>query len=107
MAGKRRAWRELAIPLGMALAGACFVAASVRRFWVRPEHFGLASVLGCAAGVFAGFLILLICDYLLHHAPLVFIPWVLCVIYFAIFQPHFGMGLGLSIWCLLASNLRG
>ena len=46
-------------------------------------------------------------DYVFHHAPLIFIPWFILIIYFAILQPHFAVGLGIALWWMLASQLRG
>jgi len=88
------------------LIGAVFIGLGIHRFWVRPEPFGLVSFLGCAAAAFAGFFLLLVSDYVFHHAPLVFIPWSAALIYFAIIQPHFAVGLGLALWYMLALQLR-
>ena len=98
---------EKGLALVMIVIGAFFVAVGVHRFWVRPEHFGLPSFLGCIAGAFGGFFLLLISDYVFHHAPLVFIPWFISLVYFACIQPHLGVGLGLASWFMLASQLRG
>ena len=108
MAGCRH-WvmSEKGYALVMIISGAFFVAAGTRRFVTRPEHFGLPSILGCLVGAFAGFFLLLVTDYLLHHARLVFIPWCICLIYFALIQPHLGVGLGLALWYMLATQLRG
>jgi hypothetical protein len=98
---------EKVVALVMIVTGAFFIAVGIHRFWVRPEHFGLPSLLGCVAAAFGAFFLLLVSDYVFHHAPLVFIPWFICLIYFAIIQPHFAVGLGLALWYLLASQLRG
>ena len=98
---------EKGYALVMIISGAFFVVLGVHRFWVRHERFGLTSFLGCVVGAFGGFFLLLITDYLLHHARLVFIPWCICLIYFAIIQPHLGVGLGLALWYMLATQLRG
>ena len=104
---KRWFLSEKGVALAMIAAGAFFIAVGIHRFWVRPEHFGWPSVLGCLVGAFAAFFLLLVTDYVLHHAPLVFIPWFIALIYFAIVQPHFAVGLGLALWCMVASQLRG
>ena len=80
--------------LVMVVTGAFFIAVGIHRFWVRPEHFGWPSVLGCVAGAFAAFFLLLMSDYVFHHAPLVFIPWFIFLIYFAFLQPHLGRRAG-------------
>jgi hypothetical protein len=95
---------EKGLALVMIVTGALFVALGIHRFWVRPEHFGLLSVLGCVVGAFAGFFLLLITDYVLHHAPLVFIPWSISLIYFASVQPHLAVGLGVALWFMLVSQ---
>jgi hypothetical protein len=96
-----------ALSLGMAATGAFFVAMGIHRFRVRPEAFGWLSLLGCGVAAFGAFFLLLITDYLLHHAPLVFVPWVILLIYFAIIEPHLGVGLGAALWFMLATQLRG
>jgi len=92
--------------LGMIIFGAFFVAVGIHRFHVRPEHFGLVSVLGCVVGAFGGFFLLLLTDYLLHHARLVFVPFVICLIFLAVIQPQLGIGLGLALWYMLFTQLR-
>ena len=101
---KRCILSEKGYVLVMTISGAFFVVFGVHRFWVRPEHFGLPNFLGCVVGAFGGFFLLLITDYLLHHARLVFIPWCICLIYLAIIQPHLGVGLGLALWYMLATQ---
>jgi hypothetical protein len=98
---------EKGYALVMIIAGAFFVAVGIHRFGARPEHFGLPDVLGCVVGAFGGFFLLLVTDYLLHHARLVFIPWCVSLIFFAIIEPHLGVGLGLALWFMLATQLRG
>ena len=98
---------EKGFALVMIVTGASFIAVGIHRFWVRPEHFGVLSLLGCVAGALGAFFLLLVTDYVLHHAPLVFIPWFILLIYFAFVQPHFAVGLGLALWGMLASELSG
>ena len=88
------------------LLGACCTALGIHRFWVRPEPFGLAAFFGCVVASFAGFFLLLITDYLLHHARLVFVPWFLSLVHFVIIQPHLAVGLGLALWYMLVMQLR-
>jgi len=95
---------ETGIALVMIATGAFFIAVGVHRFWVRPEHFGWPSLLGCVGAAFGAFFLLLVTDYVFHHAPLVFIPWFIFLIYFAFIQPHFAVGLGLALWFILASQ---
>jgi hypothetical protein len=98
--------RERGFAFGMGLTGALFIVVGIHRFWVRPEHFGVPSLLGCAVAAFGAFFLLLITDYVFHHAFLVFIPWFIALISFAVIQPHFGVGLGLALWFMLVSQLR-
>lgn len=105
--GKRWFLSEKGLALVMILIGAFFIAVGIHRFWLRPEHFGVPSFLGCGAGALGAFFLLLVTDYVLHHAPLVFILWFIFLIYFAFVQPHFAVGLGLALWFMLASQLRG
>ncbi|MFZ0960391.1 MAG: hypothetical protein WAO35_05760 [Terriglobia bacterium] len=97
---------EKGFALVIIILGAFFVAVGIHRFRVRPEHFGLMSFLGCVAGAFGAFFLLLFTDYLLHHARLVFIPWFLFLIYFAIIEPHLGVGLGLALGFIVVGQLR-
>lgn len=105
--GKRWLLSEKGLALTMIVLGAFFIVVGIHRFWVRPEHFGVPSLLGCVAGAFGGFFLLLVTDYVLHHARLVFLPWLIFLIYFAFVQPHFAVGLGLALGFLVVSELRG
>lgn len=97
--------REKAFALVQVVAGALFIAAGIHRFWVRPERLSLLDLLGCFVGVFGGFFLLVIADYLLHHARLVFIPWIIFLLVLAFVQPHSAIGLGLALWYMFASQL--
>jgi len=105
--GKPRSWDGMGFAVGMIVTGALFILLGIHRFWVRPEPFSFLSLLGCAAGAAGSFFLLLVTAYVFHHAPLVFIPWFIFIIYFAFIQPHFAVGLGLALWGMLASQLRG
>jgi hypothetical protein len=98
---------EKGVALVMIVTGALFIALGIYRFWLRPEHFTLLSFLGCVVGAWGAFFLLLITDYVLHHARLVFIPWFISLIYFSFVEPHLAVGLGLALWYMLASQLRG
>ena len=98
---------EKGFALGMIVTGAFFITVGIHRFFVRPEHFGVPSILGCAVGAFGAFFLLLVTAYVFQHAPLVFIPWSIFLVYFAFVQPHYAVGLGLALWCMLASQLGG
>ena len=98
---------ERGFALGMIMTGAFFIAVGIHRFGVRADPFGVPSLLGCVVGAFGAFFLLLVTDYVLHHAPLVFIPWCIVLILLAFVQPHFAVGLGLALWFMLASQLRG
>ena len=93
--------------LVMIILGALFIAWGIYRFHVRPAPFGWPSVLGCVVSALLAFFLLLVSDYVFHHAILVFIPWFLCLIYFAIINPYFAVGIGLALWGMLASQLSG
>lgn len=97
---------ENGFALVMMVLGVVFVAVGIHRFRIRPEHFGLLDVFGCVVGGFGGYFLLLITDYLLHHARLVFIPWSIGLVCFACIQPHLGVGLGLALMFMIASQLR-
>lgn len=97
---------EKGFALVMIVTGAFFVAVGAHRFCVRPEHFGVQSLLGCGVGAFGAFFLLLTADYVFQHAPLVFIPWIIFLIYFAFVQPHLAVGLGLALWFMAVTQLR-
>ena len=97
---------EKSFAIVMIVMGAFFFAVGAHRFWVRPEHFGVKSLRGCGVAAFGAFFLLLIADYVHQHAPLVLIPWVILLVYFAVIQPHFAVGLGLSVWFMIVTQLR-
>ena len=103
---QRRLLSEKGFAALLFFIGAIFIVLGIHRFWVRPEPFGMLSILACVVAAIAGFFLLLVSDYVLHHAPLVFIPWSAALIYFAIIQPHFAVGLGLALWYMLVLQLR-
>jgi len=105
--GKHWFLSEKGATLFMIVLGAVFIALGVHRFWVRPEHFGLLSLLGCVVATFGAFFLLLVTTYVFHHAPLVFIPWFIFIIYFAVIQPHFAVGMGFALWFMLAGHTSG
>jgi hypothetical protein len=94
--------------LVMIVLGAMFAAAGIYHFTVRVQHFSLWwDLLGCGAATLAAFLMLLISDYVLHHAFLIFIPWCLLILYLGFVEPHFGVGTGLALWGMIGMQLRG
>jgi hypothetical protein len=93
--------------LVLIVLGGLFVAAGICHFTVRPQHFSLGwDLLGCGAATLAAFLMLLISDYVLHHAFLIFIPWCLFILYLGFVEPHFGVGMGVALWGMLGMQLR-
>jgi hypothetical protein len=102
----QRLLSEKTFALVMILLGTAFTALGVYRFRIWPEHFGLLSFLGCIVGVFGAFFLLLVTDYVFHHAPRVFIVWFIFLVYFAFVEPHFAVGLGLALWGMFVSQLR-
>lgn len=103
---KGRLLRENGLVVVMAAMGTFFVALGAHRLWDRPEHLGIQSLLGCGVGAFGAFFLLLVADYVYQHAPRVFIPWVIFLVYLAFTQPHFAVGLGLALWFMAESQLR-
>ena len=95
------------VALVMTMLGAFFIAWGVYRFRVRPDHFGWLSVLLCVVGAFGAFFLLIVSDYVFHHAPLVFIPFFIFLIYFTIINPYLAVGMGLALWGMLRSQLSG
>ena len=91
--------------LVMMILGALFIARGIYVFHVRPEHFGWLSVLGCVGAAFGSFFLLIVTTYVYHHAPLVFIPWFISLVYFSMINPYLGVGIGLALWWMLASQL--
>jgi hypothetical protein len=98
--------REGSSTLFMIVPGLIFLALGTHRFRVRPERFALVDSLGCVVGAFGGFFLLLITDYLLHHARLAFIPWLVSLFVFAALQPHLGVGLGVGLFFMVATQLK-
>jgi|HubBroStandDraft_5_1064220.scaffolds.fasta_scaffold1342522_1 hypothetical protein len=94
------------LALVMLALGVALIAVGVRRFWIRPEHFGFPAALGCGVGAVGGFFLLLVAEYILLHARLVFIPLIVVLIYFAIIQPHFAVGLGVALGIVAVTDAR-
>lgn len=92
--------------LVMIATGGIFVGLGIHRFCARLWHFTLLDVFGCVVGAFGGFFLLLIADYLLHHARLVLVPWIVFLFILAFIQPHCALGMGLALWYMLASQFR-
>ena len=90
--------------LVMIVAGAVFIGLGVHRFGARSEHFAWLDLLGCVVGAFGGFFLLLIADYLLHHARLVLLPWIILLFVLAFFEPHAAIGMGLALGYMVASQ---
>jgi hypothetical protein len=63
-------------------------------------------LVACGAAAPAAFIMLLIADYVLHHAFLIFVPWCLFILYLGFIEPHFGVGVGLALWVMLARQMR-
>lgn len=103
----QRLQSEKGLALVMMTLGALCIAAGIYRFRVRPEPFGLLSMLGCLVGTVAGFFLLLISDYVFNHARLVFVFWFILLIGLILVEPHFAVGMGLALWVMLAEHLRG
>ena len=103
---KRRLLSEKGFALALIVAGAFFVAVGSHQFSIRPARFGVPSFLGCVVGAFGAFFLLLITDYVIQHAPVVIIPWLIFLIYFAFVQPHFAGGVGIALWFMLVEHLR-
>ncbi len=99
---------ELGFMFVLIILGASFIAGGIYRFTVRPQHFSLwGDLLGCGAATLAAFIMLLISDYVFHHAFLIFIPWCLFILYLGFVEPHFGVGMGLALWVMLVGQMRG
>ena len=99
---------ELGFMLVLIILGALFIAGGTYRFTVRPQHFSLWwDLVGCGAATLAAFIMLLISDYVFHHAFLIFIPWCLFILYLGFVEPHFGVGMGLALWVILVGQMRG
>ena len=92
------------------ILGAVFFGLGVYGFRLRHQRtgnpFGWLNALGCLLGTgIAGF-VLLVSDYVFHHAPLVFIPFVLVLFVAGVGEPHFGIGMGLALWCVAAWTIK-
>jgi hypothetical membrane protein len=103
----RRLSDEWVFALVMIIIGALFIALGIYRFRVRPEHFGWPNVLACLVGALGAFFMLLVSNYVYHHAPLVFIPWFIFLVYIAFINPYLAAGMGLALWGMLAAQLSG
>jgi len=88
------------------IAGTVFVGLGVYGFKFRHLHFGLVSALGCLLAAAISLFVLLLTDYVFHHAPLVFIPFCLFLFVLGFIQPHFGIGMGVVLWGVAVKALK-
>jgi hypothetical protein len=88
------------------VAGALLLLLGVRRF-ILAHHFGLMDALFCCLAIIPASLLLLVFDYVLHHARLVLpIPLIVAGV-FVLRAPAFEIALGLTlIGAVVAPALR-
>ena len=82
-------------------AGALLFLLGVARF-ARGHHFGFTEALYCCLAVVPAGLLLLVFDYVLHHAKLVSILVLLMAGSLAVTFPAFDVGLGVALMAAIA-----
>jgi Ankyrin repeats (many copies) len=91
-------WGALCFVLSLAL-----IAIAVWRFWLNPQASGLKNYGAWAGWLVACLVLLFLSDYLLHHAFIVFVLFSTLWVLLAIVEPHFGMGIGLTVLAVLSA----
>jgi hypothetical protein len=95
---KAQAWLVL-------LAIAIFLAGAVR--YVRLGNFSLAQAAYCIVSIPAALLLLLVFDYLAHHARIVAVMALFVIVALLVVNPAFCVGMGLGLAGMVAVERRG
>lgn len=93
-------------PIAIATVGLTTLSVGVARF-VEAEHFPIAQAAYCLIAIPAGLLLLLLADYTLHHARLVFVMVLAMLVFWSIASPAFSVGLGLALVGMVIRQSRG
>ncbi len=89
-------------PLIVAAVGLLLFLLGVRRFFLR-HHFGLYDVLYCCLAIIPAGILLLVFDYVLHHAPLVVVIPFLLLTVLVFSSPVFDVALGVALFAAIAA----
>jgi hypothetical protein len=87
------------IPWGalvLATVGISLFLFGVTRFVLR-HHFGFSDALYCCLAIIPAGILLLVFDYVLHHAKLVSVIPLVAAVMFVVTSPAFDVGLGLAL----------
>lgn len=91
--------------IAVAILGLAALAAGVARF-VHAGHFPIIQAVYCLIAIPAGLLLLLVADYTLHHARLVFLMVLAILAFWSIASPAFSVGLGLGLTGMVITQSR-
>jgi hypothetical protein len=80
-----------------------FIAVGTWRFWLNPERTGLWNYWAWGGWFLLCLPVLFVSDYVLHHAPIVFILFALFWLAFSIAEPHVAMETGVIILCVVSA----
>jgi hypothetical protein len=93
-------------PILILVLGLAILAAGIVRF-LHLGHFTLSQAVYCLISFPAALLLLLITDYTLHHARIVFVMVVVILTLLAIGSPSFCVGLGVGLTGIVLTQWRG
>jgi multidrug transporter EmrE-like cation transporter len=91
-ASRKIAWGPLIV---VAIGGALFLLGAGR--FLHQQRFGLVDALFCGLAIAAGWVLLLVFDYVLHHARLVSIMVLVLGVVLVSRSPAFDVGLGVAL----------
>jgi hypothetical protein len=92
-------------PILLLVLGLVTIAAGVLRF-IHLGHFTLVNAGYCVLAIPAALLLLLVSDYTLHHARIVFVMVLAMLALLAIASPSFCVGLGAALAGIVLTQWR-
>jgi hypothetical protein len=93
-------------PLMVVVIGGLLFLLGARRLFLR-HHFGLVEALYCCLAIIPAALLLLIFDYVLHHARLVSLMVLFVAVVLVVSSPVFDVALGLALMGAIAGPALG
>lgn len=80
-----------------------FIAVSLWRFSLNPGHYGLTNYVAWGGWLLFCLPALFVADYVLHHAPIVFVLLTLFWVVLSFAEPHVAMVSGAILLCVLGA----
>jgi cell division protein FtsW (lipid II flippase) len=93
-------------PALLLLLGVAIFAAGAARYY-RHGNFSLVQAGYCLVAVLASMMVLLVFDYMLHHARIVAVMVLIFVALFLVASPAFCVGMGVGLAGMVVAQGRG